>query len=435
MNSDKHSPARALTDNDGMSFPEALMNDIKKKFCYVDSDRRFGDRLFFDNAGGSFRLKRANEVFAEIDSNPDCPGHSNQMAQCLAKVRADGINDLKTLLNADRGVLFTALTASEAMFDLVRAVAENTAGKNMVTTILEHPSAFDSMAFYAGRLGKELRVAKSNPETGGVDAEEIIKLIDQDTCLLNVMYASNISGTIHDLEAIVRAARAINPEIYILVDAVQHAPHGLIDLKQTPVDGITFAPYKFFGCRGIGIAWLSERAAKLPHHKELCFEAEHWDLGSPTPAHFAVLSEIVDYVSWIGSKYISSANRRELFAKGMTQIALHERALMSAMYQGIDGIPGLREIKNLELVLDCKDLTIRDLIVAIGFKNLEINQAVSEYEKRGVIVFERVTSSPFSKRMLESFNMSGAVRVSPLHCNSLADIKRFLVVTGELSEL
>ena len=268
-----------------------------------------------------------------------------------------------------------------------------------------------------------------------MDAGEILRLIDRDTCLLNVMYASNISGAIYDLESIVREARAINPGIYILVDAVQHAPHGLMDLQKTPVDGITFAPYKFFGCRGMGIAWLSERAACLPHHKELCFKPDHWSLGSPAPAHFAVLSEIVGHVSWIGGHYTDSLDRRERFAAGMTRIALHERALLSAMFNGIDGIPGLRSIPNLRLTLDCKDFATRDLIVAMEFTNLGIELAVEEYEKRGVIVFERVASSPFSRRMLEAFHMTGAIRVSPLHCNSLEDIKAFLAVTVEMSRL
>ena len=50
-------------------------------------------------------------------------------------------------------------------------------------------------------------------------------MVDKDTCLLSVMYASNITGTIMDMEGIVRAAREINPDIYIVTDAVQHAPH------------------------------------------------------------------------------------------------------------------------------------------------------------------------------------------------------------------
>ena len=127
------------------------------------------------------------------------------------------------------------------MFDMVRAVTENIPGTNMVTSILEHPSSFDAMSMYAKRTGKELRVADSNPVTGGIDVDEIVGLVDQDTCLLSVMYASNISIAKIDIEAIVERARAIKPDLYILVDAVQHAPHGLIDLQKTPIDRINIA--------------------------------------------------------------------------------------------------------------------------------------------------------------------------------------------------
>jgi hypothetical protein len=43
------------------------------------------------------------------------------------------------------------------MFDMVRAIAENVPGTNMVTTALEHPSSFDAMQLYATRLGKARR--------------------------------------------------------------------------------------------------------------------------------------------------------------------------------------------------------------------------------------------------------------------------------------
>jgi cysteine desulfurase/selenocysteine lyase len=44
------------------------------------------------------------------------------------------------------------------------------------------------------------------------------------------------------------------------------------------------------------------------------------------------------------------------------------------------------------------------------------------------------TSSIYSKWMLDSFGIEGAIRVSPLHCNSPADIDRFLEITLQISE-
>ena len=72
------------------------------------------------------------------------------------------------------------------------------------------------------------------------------------------------------------------------------------------------------------------------------------------------------------------------------------------------------------------------LILAIALEGLEHTQAVREYEKRGVIVYERVASSIYSGRMLHSLGIEGAVRVSPLHCHTFEDVDRFLAVTREI---
>jgi cysteine desulfurase / selenocysteine lyase len=316
---------------------------------------------------------------------------------------------------------------------MVRAVAENVAGDNIVTTVLEHPSSYDAAAQYAQRLGKELRVARSDPATGGVEVDEILRLVDERTCLLVLIYASNISGAKLDVEQVVRRAREVRPDLYVIVDAVQHAPHGLIDLQKTPVDGINIAPYKFFGCRGSGFSWLSERLAVLPHDKLAGKAATFWDLGSTAPWQFAAITEIVDYVCWIGGRFGADGDRRAQFARGMERIGLHERALLARLLEGSDGVPGLRRIPGVSVMLDHDDLARRDLILAIALKGLEHTQAVREYEKRGVIVYERVASSIYSKRMLESFGMEGAVRVSPLHCHTFADVDRFLEVTREIA--
>jgi len=422
-----------MNTSQGILFPEALTQDIKDRFHYVDHDMNGRERLFFDNAGGSFRLKSAVERFAQIDALPDCPERIHELSLFLQKVQADGTADLRTILNAQGGSVYASLTASGAMFDMVRAVAENIPGTNMVTTVLEHPSSFDALTLYAQRLGKELRVARSNPVTGGVDVAEIVGLIDQDTALLSVIYASNISGAKLDIQAIVQQARAVKPDLYIVVDAVQHAPHGLIDLQKTPVDGINIAPYKFFGCRGSGMSWVSDRAAQLPHHKLAGKKKDFWDLGSSAPWQFGVVTEIVNYVCWIGGQFIQSGDRRELFACGIERIELHERALLARLLNGGDGRSGLRHLDGVHVFLDHEDLTKRDLILAMGIDNLEHAQAVREYERRGVIVYERVSTSLYSKRMLESFGLDGAIRVSPLHCNSAADIDRFIDITQQIS--
>ncbi|MBG0786546.1 MAG: aminotransferase class V-fold PLP-dependent enzyme [Anaerolineaceae bacterium] len=421
---------------DGKLFSTDLQQEIKSKFYYVDEDPDIGKRLFFENAGGSLRLKSGLEKFTEVDSIPDCPERTHKMAIRLQNIMAKAKDDVKVILNADEGSIITSLTASQVMFEVVRTVAENIhSGTNMVTTVLEHPSAFDCMEYFAKKTNRELRVAQSNKETGGVSVDSIVELIDENTTLLSCMYASNITGAIFNLEEIVRRAREIKPDLFIICDAVQHTPHGVIDLQKMPVDAITFAPYKMFGNRGSGIGFISKRLAELPHNKLLAKPTDEWELGSPAPSQFAVISEIVDYVCWIGSQFEQSTDRRTLYVEGMTRIKLHERALLSALLNGVNGKAGLRSIKNVKVYVDNKDLSARDFILVIGFDNIKPTQAVREYEKRNVIVYDRLVTSLYSKRMLESFGIEGAVRVSPLHCHSVSDIEKFLDITGEIAGL
>jgi selenocysteine lyase/cysteine desulfurase len=276
---------------------------------------------------------------------------------------------------------------------------------------------------------------QSNPVTGAVDAEQVSRLVDKDTALLSCMYSGNITGAIMDIPAIVAEARRVKPDIYIVVDAVQHAPHGLIDVEKLGIDAMDIAPYKFFGCRGSGVAWLSDRCAKLPHNRILCYDEDVWQLGSVAPAQFAGYSAIVDHVCWIGSEYADSGDRRALFEEGMHRIELQERALLHRALEGNGPLPGLRHIKGVSPRCDNPDLTRRDFILPVTFDNLDCTAAVKEYVKRGIYTFERKSPSHYSRRIVESLGLEGVVRVSPIHPNSPAEIDRFLEATGEIAKL
>lgn len=418
----------------GLLFSPELSKEIKDRFYYVDEDPEFGKRLFFENSGGSLRLKASVEEQAKYQAFADCPERLHARSRELKKIQLRGIEDImKVIMGAKSGALITEMTASQAMFQIVGAILENVPGGSAVTSVLEHPSAFDAVKYYCGKTGKEFRVAQANPVTGGIDVEEIRRVVAPDTCLLSIMYASNITGTIMDMEAIVKAAREINPDIYIISDAVQHAPHALMDVEELKLDGVNFAPYKFFGTRGMGYAYVSDRVAKLPHRKLLQRPEDVWELGSPTPGNFAAMSAVVDYVCWIGSHFTENTQRRELYAVGMEHIHLQERALLWRMLEGSDQAPGLRHIPGVHVYVDTEDLSRRDLIVAMSIDGIDLTRCVEEYQKRGVTVFERVNTSVYSKRIVEAIGIEGAIRVSPLHCHTVEDIDRYLIVTAELA--
>ncbi|EDF8717338.1 aminotransferase class V-fold PLP-dependent enzyme [Salmonella enterica] len=417
-------------------FSDKELKEIREKFYYVDEDITGTKRIYFDNAGGAFRLKSAEEAFHRIDRIPDCSERQHKMALFLQDIEEQGRRDASIIFNSQSGAIYPGYTASQIMFDIIRVISENAPGSNMVTSILEHPSAFDSISNYALRHDCELRVATSNPLTGGVDAEEVIKLVDRDTAILSVMGASNVSGYIYDINKIVTMAREINPDIYIIIDAVQHAPHGVLDVAALPIDAMTIAPYKFYGVRGFGLAWLSDRVAKLAHHKLNGKKESDWELGSPAPAHYAALTEIVNYVCGLGNAVADKPlDRRSAFVAGMHRIENQERGLLNILLNGSETTKGLRGMQGVHVCVDNPNLDERDLIIGIAFDNLSCEQAVREFEKHNIIVYERTSSSLYSRRMVQSFNIDGMIRVSPLHCNSRAEIEEFLRVTNELTHL
>ena len=414
----------------GEFFSQALCNEIRDKFAFIDADPQLGTRLFFDNSGGSLRLKAAIDAKTELDLIPDCPERYHERADILNAIIQRGTDDiLKIILGAKGGSLMTELTASQTVFQGIATIMENVEGTNAVTSNVEHPSAYDALKFYCQKNHKEFRVAEVNAKTGFVEPEKVAELVDENTILVSIMASSNISGNIMDLEEIVKVVREKNPNVYIISDAVQHVPHGLMDVDKLKLDFVNFAPYKFMASRGIGVAYVSERVSKLPHHKLLGKDNQIWELGTPTPSLYASISAVVDYVCWLGTKFINSNDRRELFCAGMRGIEMQERALMNYM------IEGLRKISGVTVFLDNDDLERKDFILAIDIKGKDLTECVKEYQRRGITVYERVNTSIYSKRIVEALNFEGAIRVSPLHCNTCDEIDRFLKVTAEIVSL
>lgn len=413
------------------------LNELRSKFKYVDHDIEGSHRLFFDNAGGSLRLIAAEEEFKRVSEMPDASEHSNRLALRLLDIEDQARRDIREVMfNAKTGAIFPSYTASMIVMEMTRIIAEHAKGTNYVTTCLEHPSAYDAMVKNAAKHGCQLRVAQANKETGGVDAETILSLIDENTAVLSCMAASNISGYIYDVETVFHKARQINPDIYIICDSVQHAPHGAIDPEKIGADVMHFAPYKFFGIRGFALAYLSDRVASFDHNFLIGKAENDWEIGSPATAQFAAMSQVLNYVIEIGRKKApAETSRRALFELGMERIASHERGLLYYMLEGTENCPGLRHMKGVHVPMDGKDLTTRDLIMSLVFDNMTCEEAVAEYDKRGIVTFERSASSLYSKRMLEAFDESGVVRLSPLHVNSKEDIEEFLRITEEIAAI
>ena len=138
----------------GILFSDEYQKSLKAQFCHADSDPEHGERLFFENSGGSLRLRRAVEVKAQIEEFPDCPERVRGRGYELSHYVSDGTKDiLETVFGTKSGGLLTELSASQTMFQAVGTIMTNVKwGTNAVTSSLEHPSAHDAVEFYCTPL-------------------------------------------------------------------------------------------------------------------------------------------------------------------------------------------------------------------------------------------------------------------------------------------
>jgi selenocysteine lyase/cysteine desulfurase len=421
-----------MDKNKGELFSNELLGEVREKLDYVDYDPYAGKRIYFDNAGGSLRLKKCSEFIAAETAFPDSPNRPAKAAAHLKEMVIKGMEDTKLFLGAKSGSVFSSQTASRVLYHMTQAIVFNVPGNNVVTTDLEHPATYDSAKYYAEIAGKELRIAKTNKITGAVDAEEILRHIDKDTSMLSFIYASNITGAFNDVETIIHEARKIKPDLYILLDATQHIPHAPIDIEKLRVDAIGFTPYKILGKRGQGIGYVSDRCSRLPHERTLESDITDWEVGSVEPAAWGCWSIVVDYLCWLGQKLGASEDRRNQIVTAMHGIEMHERALLHRLLYGSESIKGLFDIGNVNVHFVGEDLSTRDCILSITFKDKSTGVAVKEYINNGIVVFDRVAKSVMSRRQLHSVGLEELVRISPMHFNTAEEIDRFLEVTVEI---
>ena len=419
--------------NRGQFFSPELLTQIRDQMDYVDYDPYAGKRIYFDNAGGSLRLKKVSQFLCEESAYPDSPNRPSKASAHLREMMAKGIEDARLFLGAGSGTVFSSQTASKVLYHMTQAIIFGVSGSNVVTTDQEHPASYDSAKYYADIAGKELRVAETCRESGAIKPGAILKHIDKDTCLLSFIHTSNITGVICDVETIIAEARKIKPDLYILLDFTQHVPHGPTDVAALGVDAIGFTQYKILGKRGQGIGWVSDRCARLPHERTLEKDITDWEVGSPEPAAWGCWSVVVDYLDWLGKELGAGEGRRERILAAMKGIELHERAIMHRMLHGTDKVKGLKDIKGVRVHFVGDDLTKRDCILPVTFAGKSGKDAVMEYIDRGVVVFDRAVTNVLSRRQLTALGIDSLVRVSPMHYHNADEVDEFLRVTEEIA--
>ncbi len=409
-----------------------LMEEIRSRFKYVDSDPYSGRRIYLEAASGSLRPKSVIEAMAKETCLPDQQGRANPGGAHSIEVTAKGIEDLMIFFGAKSGQTIPGWSSSHVIYRITNAILSSIPGTNVVTTGLDHASVRSAVTQFAEKYGKEERIAEPNRETGSVELDTIYEKIDKDTCFLAVIHTSNVTGEVFDVKTIVEEARKIKPDLYIMVDGVQYSPSDLIDVEEIGADAYVFAPYKNYGVKGCGYAHVSDRLAKLPHWKYIFKPETSWDLGGVEHQSYAAWSAVVDYLCWLGGHFTDSAERRALVVAAMQSIKAHTTGLLSMLINGTDNTAGFKDMKHVTVYGMGEDLSSRACLVGFNLEGIESAKGCELY-KGEQLRLHAPGQDPFFAAMLKQLGISSFIRLSACHYNTPEEIKLFLKATASFT--
>jgi len=409
---------------------DALLGEVRNRFAQIDQCPQQGPRVFFENAGGSLTLKAAVETSTQYAAIPDNQGRDNPGSHELVSVINKSKDDMREFMNAKGGQFFVGESGTELLFRLIMNACLGThRGATVLGSTLEHPATRSACHRWAGVAGQKHVLIEHDDATGTIQADAYSRQVTSDTVVATILHTSPVTGMGVDVAACARAIRTVAPECIIIVDGIQHAAHGGIDLQDFDIDGYVISPYKVFSRHGYGVAWISDRLSAVPHNNLINGPADNWEMGTRDTGSYATMSDVVDYFEWLGEKVGGGSTRREKFDAAAAAIKAHEASLTHAMIHGTGNLPGLKDLEKVTIIGGVEN-PAREGLVSMVVEGVASDAVVKHLNNEGIRTHLR-KADHYSGNILDPLQLDGCIRVSMCHYNSLQEVARFLAVMNE----
>jgi selenocysteine lyase/cysteine desulfurase len=411
-----------------------VLAEVRDRFHHVDSCPYSGPRAFFENAGGSLTLKAVVARSAELLTMPDNQGRANAASRALGEVIEQGRRDMATFFGASSGQVIIGETGTELLGRLIRSAVLATDG-SVAGSSLEHPATFSACGRWAAVAGREYRQVPFDTATSVVGATHYEPAITADTSVATIIHASPVTGMHVDVAAIANRIRSVAPDCFIIVDGIQHAAHGAIDIDGFAdaggaVDGYVVSGYKMFSRHNYGVAWLSDRLSEVPHDRLDGTPATQWEVGTRDASAYASSSEVIRYLQWLGGRTGDDASGRAALLAASAAIRDHEHGLVQAMLDGHGGLEGLARLDRVSVIGPATS-EHRSGMVSFEIDGVPAADVVTALNDDGVRAHVRKRDH-YSSGILVPLGVESCVRASVCHYNSLDEIEALLATVNRL---
>lgn len=409
-----------------------LTRAIRDRFAHVESCPFSGPRIFFENAGGALTLNSVVETSTKFAAIPDNQGRDNPASKALTAVISQAKLDMSAFFNAQDGRFFVGESGTELTFRLIRtAIMGTPAGGRVIGSSVEHPASRSAAQHWAKVAGKAYINVAHDDATGQVTAQAYAAAMTADVQVATILHTSPVTGIANDVRGIVAAIRAVAPKAFIIVDGIQHASHGRIDIASYDIDGYVVSPYKVFSRHGYGIAWASDRLTALPIETLKDGPIGNWEMGTRDTGAYATFSDVVTYFDWLGGETSDATDPRARIEAAGHAIHMHEKSLTEAMLNGADNLPGLADLPGVTII-GGRDNPDREGLVCFALSHVPAADIVDQLNAQGIRTHIR-RADHYSGNILNPLGLEAAVRVSLCHYNTLEEVRSLLAAMKDIA--
>ncbi|TGM99481.1 cysteine desulfurase [Leptospira dzoumogneensis] len=294
-------------------------------------------------------------------------------------------------------------------------------GDEIVLTELEHHSNLVPWQMLAQEKQAVLKFIPLNQDST-LDLTNLDEIITERVKLVALAQMSNVTGTIHDLSAIIRRAREVGAKV--LIDGAQGICHLPTNVQKEDFDFYAFSAHKMLGPTGVGILYAKEEILDtMPPwmgggdmiSKVWKDKSTYADLPARLEAGTPNISGVIGFGAAL--EYLESV--------GMQEIRNHELELLQYALDRLEDFGGLE-------LYGTNDLSKRGGVISFNFPGVHPHDVGSILDEEGIAI--RVghhCAQPF----MDFKGIAGTCRASFYLYNTKEDVDSLLVGLKKVKEI
>lgn len=411
-----------LDDQPTMSNQVASVDTIRGHFPALKRIHNAHPVAYFDGPGGTQVPTQVVEAMNDYLFNHNANTHweyptSNETDRILDEAR----ETIAEFLNCSAREVGFGQNMTSLTFHLSRALGRQfEAGDEIVVTELDHHANSDTWRALAKDRDMTVQVLPMNVETGQLELDRLPSMLNEKTRVVAIGAASNILGTINDIEKVVAMAREAGALSF--VDAVHYAAHELIDVKTIGCDFLACSAYKFYGPH-IGILYGREELLDAIDFPKLRpapdYSPERLETGTQNHEGIAGAAAAVDYLASLSSE----GSRRERLVSTFAELHRRQAEMFTLMWDGLSSIEGVK-------IYGPSPGSARTSTLSFSVKGFNSDEVARKLVDHGLFLSD---GDFYAQTVVERIGVGGLVRAG-LACYSTTDeVERLIEAVRSLN--